>query len=52
MLGLSKIDYPFFTRTILQEHKAHFCSKFKNKLRTIPGSAEEHSLKFLIKLVN
>jgi len=25
----------FFIKTILQEHEAHFCSKFKNKLRTI-----------------
>jgi len=24
-----------FIRTFLQEHEAHFCSKFKNKLRTI-----------------
>jgi len=36
----------FFIRTILQEHEAHFCSKFKNKLRTIPASEEEQSLKF------
>jgi len=27
--------------TPLIEHEAHFCSKFKNKLRTIPASAEE-----------
>jgi len=26
------------------KHEAHFCSKFKNKLRTIPASAEEQSL--------
>jgi len=25
----------FFIRTILKEHEAHVCSKFKNKLRTI-----------------
>jgi len=25
----------FFIRTILLEHEVHFCSKFKNKLRTI-----------------
>jgi len=25
----------FFIRTILEEHEAQFCSKFKNKLRTI-----------------
>jgi len=31
--------------------EAHFCSKFKNKLRTIPASAEEQSHKFLIKVV-
>jgi len=31
---------------------AHFCSKFKNKLRTIPDSAEEQSLRFSIKIVN
>ena len=24
----------FFMKTILQEHEAHFCLKFKNKLRT------------------
>jgi len=27
---------------------AHFCSKFKNKLRTIPASAEKQSFKFFI----
>jgi len=27
----------FFIRTILSEHGAHFCSKFKNKLRTNPS---------------
>jgi len=32
-----------FTRT-----RDTFCSKFKNKLRTIPASAEEESLKFSI----
>jgi len=32
--------------------RAHFFSKFKNKLRTIPASAEEQSLKFSIKVVN
>jgi len=42
----------FFIRTILQEHEAHFCSKFKNKLRTIPASAAEKNIKFLIKVVN
>jgi len=36
----------YFTR------KAHFCSKFKNKLRTIPASVEEQSLRFSIKVVN
>jgi len=35
-----------FIRTILYEHEAHFCSKFKNKLKAIPASAEEQSLKF------
>jgi len=30
----------------------HFYSKFKNKLRTIPASVEEQSLKFLIQVVN
>jgi len=30
----------FFIKTILKEHEAHFCSKFKNKLRTIPASAK------------
>jgi len=38
-----------FIRTILQEHNAHFCSKFKNKLRIIPASAKEQSLKISIK---
>jgi len=28
------------------------CSKFKNKLRTIPASAEEQNLRFSIKVVN
>jgi len=41
-------DYAFFIRTILQEHKAHFCSKFKNN----SASAEEQSLKILVKVVN
>jgi len=35
----------FFIRTNLQKHEAH---KFKNKLRTIPASAEEKSPKFSI----
>jgi len=30
----------------------HFCSKFKNKLRTIPASAEEQSLIFSVKVVS
>jgi len=30
----------------------HFCSKFKNKLRTIQPSAEEQSLKFSVKVAN
>jgi len=38
----------FFIITILKEHEAHFCSKFKNKLITIPASAEEQSLNFSI----
>jgi len=33
--------------TFFYEHKAHFCSKFKNKLRTIPASAK-NKVKFLI----
>jgi len=41
----------FFITTIFQEHEAHFYLKFKNKLRTIPASKEEQSLKFLIKVV-
>jgi len=28
----------FFIRTILKEHESHFCSEFKNKLRTIQPS--------------
>jgi len=31
---------------------APFCSKFKNKLRTILASEEKQSLKFSIKVVN
>jgi len=37
-----------FIRTILEEHETHFCSKCKNKLRTIAASAEEQILKFSI----
>jgi len=29
-----------------------FYSKFKSKLRTIPASTEEQSLKFLVRIVN
>jgi len=32
----------------LLKHETKFCSKFKNKLRIIPASAEEQSLKFSI----
>jgi len=49
---MSDCLYTFFIRTILKEHEAHFCSKIKNKLRTIPVSAEEQSLKFSIKVVD
>jgi len=41
-----------YSALFLKGHKAHFCSKFKNKLRIIPISAEEQSLKFPIKVVN
>jgi len=34
------------------KHEAHFCSKFKNKLKAIPALAEEQSLKFSIIVVN
>jgi len=36
----------FFIRTILEEHEAHFCSKFKNN----PASAEVQSFKFSVKV--
>jgi len=36
--------------TFLKEHEAHFCSKFKNKSRTI--QPQQNSLKFLVKVVN
>jgi len=39
----------FFFRTSLYEHEAHFfVKKFKNKLRTIPVSAEEQSFNYLL----
>jgi len=41
-------DYHLFIRTILYEHEAHFYSKFKKKLRIIPVSTEEQSLKFSV----
>jgi len=49
--GLMCINTLFFIRTILKELEAHFCSKFKNKLKTIPASTEEQSLKFSILLI-
>jgi len=46
------LHFFYKNNNILQENKAHFCSKFKNKLRTIPASAEEQILKFSLKVVN
>jgi len=37
-----------FTRTILSVYEANFCSKFNNKLRTIPATEKEYSLKISI----
>jgi len=39
----SSVHGYFFIRT-----RGSFCSKFKNKLKAIPASVEEQSLKFLI----
>jgi len=48
----NSIEYVANSVKVTKEHEAHFCSKFKNKLRTIPASAEEQNLAFLIKIMN
>jgi len=44
------LKYAFYKNNVIRTQlKAHFRTKFKNKVRTIPASAEEQSLINLIK---
>jgi len=46
---MKKIYWYYAMKNPKSQHEVHFCSKCKNKLRTIPATAEKRNLKFWVK---
>ena len=49
---MTKLITLFYTRKILEEHEAHLCSKFNNKLGQTPVSATKSNIKNNGKRIN
>ena len=49
---MTKLITIFYARKILQEHEAHFCLKFNNKLGTTPVLATKNNIKNNRKRIN